>query len=102
MIYFDPPYYEKGKKLYMNYFEKKDHIEIEEIIRTNVKCDWVITYDDDKEILKIYDKYVIKRFDLKYSVADKRTASELIIFPKNEICPTDRELEQYSIDINFR
>lgn len=83
LIYFDPPYFEKGKQLYMNYFSEKDHKRIEKSIRENVKCDWLITYDDAPEIVHIYDKYMIKRYDLNYSVAKKRIASELMIFPEN-------------------
>ena len=27
-IYLDPPYYKKGSKLYMNFFQDKDHKEL--------------------------------------------------------------------------
>ena len=102
LIYFDPPYFEKGKQLYMNYFSEKDHKRIESLIRENVKCNWLITYDDAPEILNIYDKYTIKRYDLKYSVAKKRIASELMIFPENSFLPTNEELEREKICINLR
>lgn len=28
LIYFDPPYYEKGRELYMNFLQHKDHVKI--------------------------------------------------------------------------
>ena len=102
LIYFDPPYFEKGKQLYMNYFSEKDHKRIEGLIRENVKCSWLITYDDAPEIVNIYDKYTIKRYDLNYSVAKKRIASELMIFPENSFLPTNEELEREKICINLR
>lgn len=102
LIYFDPPYFEKGKQLYMNYFSEKDHKRIEKSIRENVKCDWLITYDDAPEIVHIYDKYMIKRYDLNYSVAKKGIASELMIFPENGFFPTDEELKKEKICINLR
>lgn len=102
LVYFDPPYFEKGKELYMNYFTLKDHKEIERVIRENIQCKWIITYDDTEEITKIYDRYIIRRFDLNYSAAEKRTASELMIFPDDEMCPTTEELEKKEICINFR
>jgi len=45
LVYFDPPYFKKGKQLYMNYFQLEDHVRIEKAIRDYVKCDWIITYD---------------------------------------------------------
>lgn len=102
LVYFDPPYFEKGKELYMNYFTLKDHKEIERVIRENIQCKWIITYDDTEEITNIYDRYIIRRFDLNYSAAEKRTASELMIFPDDEMCPTTEELEKKEICINFR
>ena len=102
LVYFDPPYFEKGKELYMNYFTLKDHKEIERVIRENIQCKWIITYDDTEEITNIYDRYIIRRFDLIYSAAEKRTASELMIFPDDEMCPTTEELEKKGICINFR
>lgn len=101
-IYFDPPYFKKGKELYMNYFTEQDHKEIECIVRNNMKCKWIITYDVEPEILKLYSNYVIKRFDLNYSVAKKRIASELMIFPHYMNCPNNEMLKQNNIHINFR
>ena len=92
LIYFDPPYFEKGKELYMNYFTLEDHKEIKELIKKYVKCKWIITYDDVEEITNIYSEYVIRRFELSYSAAKKRTASEIMIFPNEEICPEETEL----------
>lgn len=102
LIYFDPPYFGKGKQLYMNYFSLSDHERIERLIREQVNCHWMITYDNAPEIVRIYDGYNVKQYDLNYSVAQKRVASELIIFPSNAYCPTNAELEKEDICINLR
>ena len=102
LVYFDPPYFEKGKQLYMNYFSLSDHKRIEHLIREHVKCSWMITYDNAPEIVKIYDGYNVKQYDLNYSVAQKRIASELIIFPNNSYCPSNEELKRNKICINIR
>lgn len=102
LVYFDPPYYEKGSELYMNYFKYEDHRRIEQAIRENVKCRWLITYDDVEEIRRIYDGYVIKNFDLNYSAAKKRIASELMIFPNEEVCPTNQELLSNGLVLQFK
>lgn len=102
LIYFDPPYYEKGNELYMNHFENKDHKKIEQSIRENVKCKWIITYDDVEEIRHIYDGYITKRFELNYSAAKKRTAQELMIFSHEGLCPTNQELSEHGLTLQFK
>lgn len=102
LIYFDPPYYKKGKQLYMNFFTYEDHVRIESMISSTVSCDWIITYDVATEIEKIYKNYIIYRYDLNYSVSTKCTASELIIFGNGIVPPTNDMLEQANIKINLR
>lgn len=101
-VYFDPPYFDKGKQLYLNFFSYDDHVRIEQMINGQVNCDWVITYDDAPEIANIYQKNVFRRFDLNYSVGIKRKASEIIIFRYDTMIPTMEQLEQNGIYINMR
>ena len=101
-IYFDPPYYKKGKQLYMNYFSHEDHVRIESAIRQHINCDWIITYDDVKEIEEIYKDYQLYLYDLNYSVSAKCKASELMIFRNEILPPTDEMLVQAKIKINLR
>ena len=100
-IYFDPPYFNKGKQLYLNFFNYNDHIRIEKLIGDTVNCDWIITYDDEPEIEKIYEKYCIKRIELNYSVAKKRKAKELIIFEYSSGVPDINELMKNNISVNL-
>lgn len=101
-VYFDPPYFKKGEQLYMNYFKLSDHKRIESAIRERVNCDWVITYDNAKEIREIYGNYAMRLFDLNYSVASKCKASELIVFKEGVVIPSNEELIGHGIDINLR
>lgn len=102
MIYFDPPYFKKGKQLYMNFFEFEDHKRIERVIRNSVECDWIVTYDDVSEIREIYASYPVMLYDLNYSVSKKCKTSELMIFKSNIPIPRNKLLEQNGIDINLR
>lgn len=102
MIYFDPPYFKKGKQLYMNFFEFEDHKRIEREIRNSVECDWIVTYDDAPEIREIYASYPVMLYDLNYSVSKKCKTSELMIFKSNISIPRNKLLEQNGIDINLR
>lgn len=101
-IYFDPPYYKKGKQLYMNYFSHEDHVRIESAIRQHINCDWIITYDDVKEIEEIYKDYQLYLYDLNYSVSAKCKASELIVFRNEILPPTDEMLIHAKVKINLR
>lgn len=101
-VYFDPPYFEKGKQLYLNFFSYNDHVRIERMINDHVNCDWVITYDDVQEIADIYQNHILRRIDLNYSAAIKRKASEIIVFGHPDMIPTDIQLQQSGICVNLR
>lgn len=92
-IYFDPPYFGKGKQLYLNFFDYADHVRIEKLIRELVNCDWIITYDDEPQIEKIYKKYSIRRFNLNYSVSEKKKACEIMIFKSDFMIPKACEMK---------
>lgn len=102
LTYFDPPYFKKGKQLYMNFFRFEDHKQIESTIRENVNCDWIITYDDAPEIKSIYAPYCMSLYDLNYSVSKKCKASELMIFKDGIEIPSDELLQSQKININIR
>lgn len=102
LVYFDPPYYKKGKQLYLNFFEHNDHKSIEKMIYSNVSCDWIITYDDTPEIENMYEGRQLYRFDLDYSASKRRKSSELMIFKDTIKAPTADELRDNNIDINIR
>lgn len=101
-IYFDPPYFGKGKQLYLNFFEYKDHVRIEKMIRKQVNCDWIITYDDAPQIEKIYKKYFVCRFDINYSVSEKKKASELMIFRNGNMVPDHKAFVINGCELNLR
>lgn len=101
-IYFDPPYYNKGHELYKNFFQKSDHERIAQAITNDIKSNWIVTYDDTPEIIDIYKKYEIKRFDLNYSVTNNKKSSELMIFKHDMLLLTNEVLDEPSLKINLR
>lgn len=101
-FYFDPPYYNKGQKLYKNFFTPQDHQKIHDVITKEVTAPWIITYDDVDQIAEMYRDYETRRFDLTYSAANKGTASELMIFSDTRNCPTSKQLTANQIKINLR
>ncbi len=78
-IYYDPPYYVKGKKLYTNFLTHNDHINIHNSIKS-VQQPWILTYDNANEIADIYNDFKAFEFNLYYSVNSRnaRRAVELM------------------------
>lgn len=101
-FYFDPPYYNKGQKLYKNFLTPQDHKRICDVITNEITSHWIITYDDVSQIAEMYSDYEIRHFDLTYSAANKGIASELMFFSDIACCPTKRQLDDNGIKINFR
>jgi len=79
-VYFDPPYYVKGKKLYHNFFIHNDHVRLADCIASGVKCPWVVTYDNSPEIAEIYKNFTTRTFDIEYSVSKRGIGTEIVIF----------------------
>ncbi|MFW6025754.1 MAG: DNA adenine methylase [Candidatus Woesearchaeota archaeon] len=79
LVYLDPPYYQKGKKLYENYYDKSDHEHLAEQIK-NISQYWVLTYDNVEKIVELYNdcKYIF--YSLNYSAKKKYKGSEIMIF----------------------
>ena len=101
-VYFDPPYYHKGRQLYLNFFTHHDHAEIRKSIVNKVNCDWIVTYDDTTAIADLYLTEIMRRFELEYSASRRRKATELMIFRKEIDIPSNDELERNGLQLNFR
>ena len=93
-VYFDPPYFENGQRLYKNFFSPTDHTDIALSIINGVNCPWVITYDDVPELRGIYSNYVQRRYNLNYSAANKGKGSEIIIFKGSYLLPPSDEVRK--------
>ncbi|ORU92306.1 MAG: DNA methyltransferase [Cycloclasticus sp. symbiont of Poecilosclerida sp. M] len=78
LINIDPPYYNKGKELYQNFFEHEDHIALYKSIM-KVKLPWMVTYDNTPEIYEIYKEHNPHLFSLNYSAQSKRRGAELLM-----------------------
>ena len=66
-VYFDPPYYIKGKQLYTNFLQPEDHFRIHDSIM-NVTKPWLLTYDNVEQIADIYNDSSAYEFNLSYTV----------------------------------
>lgn len=78
LVYFDPPYYEKGKELYVNYYKNNDHQHIAKKIKRIKKAQWIVSYDNKKEIKAMYSGCNQIKYMLNYSAATISKASEIM------------------------
>ena len=90
-VYLDPPYYVKGKSLYMNHYTDRDHEELAHYLQNEAHYSWVLSYDDVPQIREMYANSDLYRFPLKYTVSKKQVGYELLThsgdiqFPENLI-----------------
>lgn len=98
-IYFDPPYYNNGRRLYKNFFQDQDHRVLANDIRTAVGVPWIVSYDNSKEIREMYAGLTAKTFSLSYSLANNGTGQEVMFFRSADLCPTRQELKTANIVI---
>ncbi len=77
-IYLDPPYYQKGADLYMNFYSKKDHAKLSKTVRSLQKK-WMVSYDNHDFILNLYAEHKRVVYQLSQS-ASNRIGDEILVF----------------------
>lgn len=87
-IYLDPPYFTKGKKLYLNYYREDEHSKLCDYIGGWHNINWLMTYDDVQFIRILYNGYRLFSYRLNYSLQEKREGDELMIIPPHIYFPT--------------
>lgn len=80
-IYLDPPYYEKGSKLYLDSYTHRDHERIAEFVRRRLHPQkWIVSYDNVQPIHDLYAGYRHVVYELGYSAREARTGAEVMFF----------------------
>lgn len=67
ILYLDPPYYKKGRGLYMNYYDDADHERIRDVISHVYSLRWIVSYDNSPFIKSLYQTFRSQEFYLNYS-----------------------------------
>ena len=79
LVYLDPPYYGKGRRLYMNYYEHADHRRLAMFLKSSKPYWWLMSYDDVPEIRQLYRDFSLRPFDLAYTAYNQRAGREVLI-----------------------
>lgn len=81
LVYLDPPYYGKGRHLYYDFYEHKDHEEIQLFLTTHfAQKRWVISYDDVRPIRKLYKDRQRLSYKVRYTARESRQGGEVMFF----------------------
>lgn len=84
-VFIDPPYFEAGSKCYKNSFSPEQHQSLARRVWT-LQTDFAVTYDNQPEIIEMYDWASIADLEFKYFMSTSRregkemkTGKELLI-----------------------
>ncbi len=82
LIYLDPPYYNAGEGLYVNYYKDKDHYLLGKYLKQQNNVNWIVSYDDVDRIREIYSEFKAYYIEMRYSAQIKRASNEIIFASK--------------------
>lgn len=83
LFFIDPPYFFKGKTLYLNALSEEYHVTLADQLKSMKDKAWLLTYDDCPEIREMYkDWATIRAFSLRYAAAERRSGNEVLISPE--------------------
>lgn len=92
LVYFDPPYYNKSDRLYLNSYKPTDHQRIAKRIQSQVKVPWIVSYDNTAEIRSFYKERRSFTYSLQYSAATSYEGSEVFVFSDKTQIPAVSDL----------
>jgi len=81
LIYLDPPYFERGRELYYDYYEPEDHEQLAEFIGTEMQDrSWIVSYDNVAPIKKLYSDFRRVVYNVGYTARESRIGKEVMFF----------------------
>ena len=87
--YLDPPYFIKGKGLYLNHYLPEDHKSLSKFMADRSEFKWVISYDRTPETKRLYASFRQVGFTLSYSATKRRRGREILIVSKGLQLPRE-------------
>ncbi|MGE4483212.1 DNA adenine methylase [Acidocella sp.] len=83
LVYIDPPYFEKGRYLYYDAYEPKNHASIANSVRDMAGVNWIVSYDDVRPIHDLYQDNSWLQYTLNYSARRSVRGREAMFFSDN-------------------
>lgn len=88
LLYLDPPYYIKGRDLYLNYYTDDDHRQIARAISA-YPGRWLISYDAVPFLKELYKDYRQREYYLSYSAGNPSKGKEIMVYSNDLMIPED-------------
>lgn len=87
LIYLDPPYYVKGRDLYLHHYDHDDHVKIARRVAKMKSKNWIVSYDNAPEIQALYAQHRSIIYGLSYSAQDRYKGAEIMFFSDGLLIP---------------
>ena len=92
LVYLDPPYVNKGQRLYLNAYEHKDHADLARYLLSQKSLHWILSYDDNNLVRNLYQDRLRAQLSANYTLQEKRLTHEVLIAPKYLITPLEHRV----------
>jgi DNA adenine methylase len=86
-LYLDPPYYVKGKDLYLNFYTEKNHEQVANEVKKLKNAKWVMTYDNVSFIKNLYQDFRQIPYLINYSAVKASKGKEIMVFSNDMYIP---------------
>lgn len=84
LIFLDPPYFDKGRRLYVKSYTTKCHDGLAKVLKGSLQsAKWVLTYDNVPDISRLYEGVDSLEFCLHYSANKRVVGTEIMYFSNN-------------------
>lgn len=88
LIYLDPPYYVKGRDLYLHHYHHDDHLKISRYLKRLRSRKWIVSYDNVEPIHNMYRSFRGITYGLSYSAQHRYKGSEAMFFSPGLVIPS--------------
>lgn len=84
LIFLDPPYFDKGRRLYVKSYTTDCHVGLAKVLKGSLQgAKWVLTYDKVPDIARLYEGVDSLDFCLYYSARNRVIGTEVMYFSNN-------------------
>jgi DNA adenine methylase len=102
LVYFDPPYFRKADRLYLNHYAPEDHARLASLIQRKLRLPWLVSYDNTPEIQQLYSNRKSFCYFLRYNAAKYYEGSEFFAFSDTLKIPDSSQLRFIDLAIQNR
>jgi DNA adenine methylase len=88
LIYLDPPYYEKARHLYYDFYKHDDHAAVAKFVQQKIRRQrWLVSYDNAELIRQLYAGCEHIVYKVGYSARNRSEGAEIMFFDEGLIVP---------------